>query len=203
MQRFSTHGYVGTSMDMVVSDVGGSKATLYRYFPTKDALVAGLIERVGETVGADMIDPTSSTAPLEDELVAIGQAACHGVWSQSAVAVLRLCLGEFNRFPELAETVWEAGPARTYANFRAFIAERQRRGEIAVDDPQIAAEQFIGGLVGHQQLKVAFGMGETPTQAGVDARVAHAVRWFMLQYRASDTTEQPPAPAPSPPARVD
>jgi AcrR family transcriptional regulator len=182
MRRFTEHGYLGTSIDMLVADVGGSKATFYRQFPTKADLVRGLIERVGETIGAEMLDPTMSSAPLRDELTAIGRSACRGVWSPAAAAVLRLALGEYNRFPELARTVWEAGPARTYASFHAFIAERERRGELEVDDPQIAAEQFIGGLVAHQQLKIAFGMTEPPTQTETEERVTEAVRWFVIRY---------------------
>lgn len=182
MRRFGEHGYVGTSMDMLVADVGGSKATLYRHFPTKADLVRGLMERVAETIGPEDDDPADSSASLDDELTALGRRACRAVWSPSAVAVLRLALGEYGRFPELAHTLWEAGPARTYANFHAFIAERERRGELEVDEPQIAAEQFLGGLVGHQQLKIAFGVTEPPSEAEREARVAEAVRWFVLRY---------------------
>ncbi|GJM37404.1 MAG: TetR family transcriptional regulator [Acidimicrobiales bacterium] len=182
MRRFVDHGYVGTSMDMLVADVGGSKATLYRHFPTKADLVRGLMERVASTIGSEEYDAAESTASLEEELTAIGRRACSGVWSESAAAVLRLTLGEYNRFPELARTVWESGPTRTYANFHAFVAERERRGEVDVDDPQIAAEQFLGGIVGHQQLKIAFGLAEPPTEDETEARVREAVRGFVLRY---------------------
>ena len=98
------------------------------------------------------------------------------------MALVRLCLGEFGRFPQLARTVWENAPEVTYANFRAFIAERQRRGEIVVDDPQIAAEQFLGGTVGHQQLKLAFGMAAPPNESEIEARIESAVKTFIARY---------------------
>lgn len=182
MRLFAEHGYVGTTMDMVIAETGGSKATLYKHFPTKEDLVTGLMERVADTVSHDMDDPAGSVRPLADELTAIARSTCQGVWSPGAAAVLRLCLGEHGRFPELAHTVWNVGPTRTYANFRAFLAERQRRGEIAIDDPQIAAEQFLGGLVGHLQLKIAFGMTDPPTQAEIDARISSAIATFLARY---------------------
>lgn len=182
MRLFAQHGYVGTSMDMVIAETGGSKATLYKHFRTKEDLVTGIMERVADTVSHYMEDPSVSTLPVADELTAIARAACQGVWSPGAVAVLRLCLGEYGRFPELARTVWMVGPTRTYANFHAFIAERQRRGEIVVEDPQIAAEQFLGGLVGHIQLKIAFGMADPPSPDEVDERVNAAVRTFLARY---------------------
>jgi AcrR family transcriptional regulator len=184
MQLFAQHGYVGTTMDMVVAQTGGSKATLYKYFATKERLVTGLMERVADTVGRDLDDPATSTLPVADELTAIARSACEGVWSPGAAAVLRLCLGEYGRFPELAHTVWNAGPTRTYANFWAFLAERQRRGEISVDNPQVAAEQFLGGLVGHIQLKIAFGMTDPPTPDEISTRIDSAVRTFLARYAA-------------------
>lgn len=81
-----------------------------------------------------------------------------GATSAPAVAVLRLCLAERVRLPELARTAWEHGPAITYANFHAFPAARQQRGEIQYDDAQLTAEHFFGSLLGHLQLKVAFGI---------------------------------------------
>jgi len=182
MQLFAEHGYVGTTTDMVVAQTGGSKATLYKHFPTKEDLVTGLMDRVADTVSRDRDDPAASTVPLAEELAHIARSACEGVWSPEAAAVLRLCLGEYGRFPELARTVWTVGPTRTYANFHAFVGERQRRGEIIVDDPQIAAEQFLGGLVGHLQLKIAFGMTDPPSPEEVDARIDSAVRTFLARY---------------------
>jgi TetR/AcrR family transcriptional repressor of mexJK operon len=188
LRLFAEHGYIGTSMDMLIAEVGGSKATLYKHFPAKGDLVAGLIDRIADTISQDMTDPKASTTPLADELTAIARSACSGVWSPDAIALVRLCLGEFGRFPQLARTIWEHAPAVTYANFTAFIAERQRRGEIIVDDPQIAAEQFLGGTVGHQQLKLAFGMTTPPTDSETEARIESAVKTFLARYGTNNET---------------
>lgn len=185
LRLFSEHGFVGTSTDMLVAEVGGSKATLYRYFPSKEDLIAGLMDRVAAMVGDDVEDPAASDAPLEEELTAMAYSACRGVWSQEAALVLRLALGEYGRFPELARTIWEHGPAITYERFHRFVAERGHRGEIDVPDAQIAGEHFLGGLVGHQQLKIAFGMAERPSGAAEDARVREAVATFLARYETS------------------
>lgn len=178
---FASHGYVGTTMDMIIDEVGGSKATLYKHFATKEALVAGLMDRVAGAINPT-VDQRADTAPIHDALIVIGTDAVRGVTSPQAIAVLRICLGEYGRFPELARVVWEHGPAITYTNFQAFIRERQRRGEVNVDDPQLAAEQFIAGLVGHIQLKVAFGMAEPPNETDIRRRVRAAVDAFLARY---------------------
>ena len=39
MQTFKTHGYAGTSMDLLAKSCGLSKAAFYSYYPNKEALV--------------------------------------------------------------------------------------------------------------------------------------------------------------------
>ena len=190
MRLFSRHGFVGTTMDMIITEVGGSKATLYKHFAAKEDLLTGLVDLVAATIGRDLADPGASTLPLADELTAIGRSACRGVWSPESIAVLRLSLGEYGRFPELARTVWDHGPAVTYANFHLFLDERERRGELKVDDKQLAAEQFIAGTVGHIQLKIAFGMTSTPDDAELETRVASAVKAFLARYAVETTAPQ-------------
>ncbi len=182
LARFAHHGFDGTTMDMLVADVGGSKATLYKHFPSKNALVAGLMDDIAAGISRPGLDAERDERPLEAVLTEIGTAALRGVVAERAVTVLRLCLGEYPRFPELARTVWEHGPAVTYATFTAFLEERQRRGEIRVDDPQLAAEHFVAGIVGHLQLKVAMGMAAPPDEPEIARRVAAAVRAFLAAY---------------------
>ena len=184
MGLFTDFGYDGTTTDMIVAEVGGSKATLYKYFPSKAALVAGLIDRASSTITRPLLDPDEADLPLADALRAIARSACEGVWSPAAIAAMRLSVAEVGRFPELARTVWELGPRRTYARFADFLAEREANGEIHVPDAQLAAEQFIGGTVGHVQMRIAFGMSDIPDDDSITERVESAVATFLARYAA-------------------
>lgn len=178
-QLFARYGYERTTMDMVVAEVGGSKATLYRCFPSKEALLRGLMEQIAERINDRTPALVVSDLSVEAALTEVGRAAMHGVLSDEAVTMLRLALGERGRFPELADLVWQAGPAITYRNVRTLLEEHQRRGELDIDDPQLAAEQFVAGLVGHLQPKIAMGQAERPDDDEIERRVASAVRTFL------------------------
>jgi hypothetical protein len=140
------------------------------------------MDRVAGQMAGTSVEAETAAAPLEEALVRIGTAAHRGVLGAHAVSVLRLCLGEQSRFPELARVVWDHGPAITYANFRAFLTERRERGEIDVEDLQFAAEQFLAGIVGHIQLKVAMGVAPVPDDDEIAARVTSAVQTFLARY---------------------
>lgn len=46
-RTFLRQGYADASMDGIAAEVGGSKSTLYRYFPSKAALFAAYVEEIG------------------------------------------------------------------------------------------------------------------------------------------------------------
>lgn len=183
LELFAEHGYHGVSTDQVVAAAGGSKATLYRYFDSKEALFEAIIDDIAQPA-VDLrrpVDEGLSAASLEDGLRQIGRATAAAALNDRTIVLLRLALGEQSRFPQLASTLFDHGPARTYAVLTAFLAERVAAGELEVDDLQIAAEQFLGGIIGHQQLRLAVGRKRLPARE-VEARVDEAVRTFTLRY---------------------
>lgn len=44
IQTFKTHGYAGTSMDLLAKSCGLSKAAFYYYYPNKEALVLDILQ---------------------------------------------------------------------------------------------------------------------------------------------------------------
>ena len=167
---------------MLVKEVGGSKATLYKYFPSKDDLFVGIADQIVSRAPQD--DPLANPdAPIEEALDAFGLAILRGVTGERAVVLFRIALGEYGRFPQLAESLWRTGPQETYRRFHEFIARREASGELEVENPQFAAEQFIAGIVGHIQLKVAMGEAEVPTEDEMHARVRSARETFLSRYR--------------------
>lgn len=180
---FAAHGFHGVSMDQLVAASGGSKATLYRYFASKEelfeAIIADLSEATVERSG-DELDALS----VEEGLRTIGHTTAQAALSEEATVLFRLATGEYNRFPQLAHVLYERGPSVSYARLRAFLAARVANGELAVDDLQIAAEQFLGGIVGHQQLRRTLGQGPADPPA-IAARVEAAITTFLTVHKAT------------------
>ena len=180
LQQFLQHGFNGVSMDQLVAEAGGSKATLYRYFPSKEALFEAIIDEVAAPAVNDEGEDWDLVG-LEDGLLSIGRATATAALDPRTILLLRLAIGEHARFPDLAKTLFEHGAARTYARLRRFLAARRAAGDIDVDDLQIAAEQFLGGIIGHQQLRASLGL-PPPSRKDIEARVQAAVRTFIAAY---------------------
>lgn len=186
LELFLEHGFTGMSMDQLVAATGGSKATLYRYFESKEALFEAIIDDVAGASVAGPNDEDWSTVELEDGLRLLGRAVVAGAMSERTTVLLRLALGEHNRFPQLGRTLFEHGPAVSYGRVRRFLAVQRDLRRIDVNDLQIAAEQFLGGIVGHQQLRVALGVDHA-TPEEMDARIEAAITTFKAAYALCGT----------------
>jgi TetR/AcrR family transcriptional repressor of mexJK operon len=184
LHLFLQHGFNGVSTDQLATAAGGSKATLYRYFPSKEALFEAIIDDIAAPALATEGDGTWNDVDLEDGLRRIGRATADAALDPRTISLMRLAVGEHARFPQLAATLFEHGPSRTYSRLRGFLSAKVEAGEIAVDDLQIAAEQFLGGIIGHQQLRAALGL-PPPSRKDIDARIGAAVETFTTVHRVA------------------
>ena len=64
------------------------------------------------------------------------------LFSPGAQEMFRVCIAEAGRFPELGAAFHASGPARAHARLVDFFDGARARGELAIDDPETAAEQF-------------------------------------------------------------
>lgn len=181
LRLFTAQGFHGVSVDEVVAEAGGSKATLYRYFRSKRELFEAIIDDLGTATRPPDADDGADIAPLDEALRAFGHGVAAAALSERAIVLLRLAIGEAARFPELGQALFERGPALSYARFAALVAPRIAAGELQIDDLDVAAEQFIGGIVGHQQLRMALAVS-APSEAEVEARVEAAVTALLATY---------------------
>ena len=173
-EAFFTHGYAGTTMSSIAAAVGGSKTTLWTYFPSKQDLFVAVVDDLIETYGAALEVPMDPDEPLEEALRRFGHGMMNIVLSPPIIALHRLVTGEAGRFPELGRLFYERGPRRGKIKLANYFAEAMQRGQMHSGDPKSAARQF-GALCQsgcHQQLMLGMIDAPTPTQIAADIEAA-------------------------------
>jgi TetR/AcrR family transcriptional repressor of mexJK operon len=172
-------GYAATSMDLVAQRAHASKTTLYKRFPSKEALFSACIAAECEARGA--IFPVSALAdlPVDRALEEIGKRLLDLLWSPEAIRVEQIVAGEAARFPEVASLFFEAGPNRVCEAMTEYFTAAQASGKLAVANPRFAAEQFAASMKGLRYSELVFGHGATPTKTERDAFVVEAVAMFL------------------------
>jgi len=181
---FSREGYGGAAMSTIATALGGSKATLYKYFPSKEKLFEAVIERRCQLVLAPLRDFRSSEEDdLEALLADFGERFLAKIYESGALDVHRLIHSESLRFPGLATTFFHSGPDSVLEELRATLQRFAASGQIICEDLTLAAEQFIGMIRGDRHLRFATGVMPAPNAAEIKHHAQHAARIFARGLR--------------------
>ena len=89
---------------------------------------------------------------------------------------------ETERAPEIGLAFLNAGPRRMKAAFSLLLASMVDAGELAIEDPSLAAEQFVSMCKGLGDLERRFGATTDPERNA--QRIAGAVEVFLTAYGA-------------------
>jgi AcrR family transcriptional regulator len=182
-ELFLKVGYEPASIDAILVKSGGSKSTLYAYFPTKQDLFRAVIDNVvaNSDIGA-ALDVSGNPRFVLTEFAASRQRV---VLSPRHRAVLGLVIAERERFPDLAEIYWERGPHRSQRQLATYLEALKHREILAIDDAEEAAEFFIGMLFQRWSKQLFYVSSPAPTEAAIRARAARVVTRFWAAYQRS------------------
>lgn len=175
LQLFAEKGALA-SMEQIARRAGVSRQTLYNRFPSKLEIGRVLAARRSDAISAPLRaggDPetvlTALAAGMLDKLCQAGAGA-----SMRGVALLS------PETPELADAIYQAGPAEGLRRLSAWLAEQDRLGLLAVPDPDAAAEMFSGMVLGHGHLRGVLGLAHPPFDR--DRRAAETARRFLRAF---------------------
>ena len=141
-QAFFAHGYEASSIEGIADDAGVSKVTVYNYFGGKPGLLSAAVEHEIEQMHQYLCLDGMGEGTLRDVLLALGHAFNDFLSRPEIINFDRRMAAESVNYPEIGETFLEAGPRRMHTQLTQLMAIAHDGGEIAVDDPAIAAEQF-------------------------------------------------------------
>jgi AcrR family transcriptional regulator len=191
---FMADGYEGASVDAIARAAGVSKATLYSYFADKRLL---FIE-VARTECARQADESAHlidlAAPPREVLHFAARRMLDFVLSEFGQRVFRVCVAEADRFPELGRAFYESGPALVRARIKDYLRAAAGRGELAIEDFDLAADQFAELCKADLWPRVVFGIDRRFSDEEIARVIDGAVATFMARYGDfSDEKSRPPA----------
>lgn len=158
MREFLEHGYAGARIDRIVEAAGVSKATVYRYFPDKQALFTALIEQMSCRKNLFLMQNQSLDEAPISFLRRYANTMLDNVEADPQVLTfLRIILGESGRFPELARA-FVANVEKVGLDFLAHYFATHPRLRIA--DPEMTARVFIGTLIHFVMLRNVLHSGD-------------------------------------------
>ena len=180
---FLRDGYAGASVDVIAREAGVSKATLYSHFRSKEDLFGAIICQqcsrfVVEAQTADVM-----TADPALVLRNLGQSFLENLLTPHMLALYRVVAAEAHRFPALGRTVQESGPGPAKASLAGYFRDLTRQGRLRVKQPEIAADQFFGALLGGIHIRQILAVEKPPSRGMIESWVEYAVSAFLAAHR--------------------
>jgi AcrR family transcriptional regulator len=192
MSVFREVGYERARMSEISARVGGSKATLYGYFKSKEELFAAAMLEAVEEQGEQLLnrlDPSSDdiAAVLED----FGGAYLTFLLSPQVLAVTRTAVAE-GASSKLGPLLYERGPQRAWRAVAAYLTHQMAAGALPKGDAEVAAAHLKGLLEAGIMEPALYGAEPYMAQ---DKAVKLAVRAFLLAH-GPNQRRAPPRPTP-------
>jgi AcrR family transcriptional regulator len=195
---FMDKGYANTTLDDIIARSGGSRQTLYALFGGKQGLFEALVAERAHQIYAPFCDQAFLDRSPDQVLVDLGIRYLEIVTTPDALGMYRLVLAEGVFMKELAERFWDLGPERARALLAGYFETQIRLGTLHMQNPEQAAQQFWGILMGHFHLKCLLGLREPPGPDEIAAFVRTAVGWFLDGCRTDKRLYQPAASSAEP-----
>jgi AcrR family transcriptional regulator len=150
-REFLDHGYSGASMSAISAELGGSKGTLWSYFPSKEELFSAVLDHATREYRSRLADVLK---PGEDVRAAVLQF-CRGfiakISSSDGVRLHRLIASEVGRFPEVGDIFYRRAPQPTQQLLADFFERAMDKGILRQEDPLFAARILASLCLGVQQ----------------------------------------------------
>jgi AcrR family transcriptional regulator len=181
-RMFLEHGFAKTSVNAIVREAGGSLATLYAEFGTKEALFESVLSQRATRFFPEARNRPRNGGGAESELRTLATHMLRQMLSEDGLAVYRIAVHEAPRFPALRKAILEAGVPGLLSRTARYIADLAATHAMGIDDIMLAAERFVALVQGQLVFKAACG-------ARIDAQmrsahVTRAVSAFLQLYPA-------------------
>ena len=175
-------GFDGASMGEIARAAGVSKGTLYVYFADKNRLFEAIVEE--ETLAQGKVafnfDPERDVTTT---LTEFGQAYIAMLCRPGGGSATRTVMAIAERMPEVGRRFYNNVIAYTIARLAAYLEARTRLGDLAIDDCQLAATQFMQMCQASLFMPFIFQAAPAPSSERIAQVVGSATRMFLAGYK--------------------
>ncbi|GGE33872.1 transcriptional regulator [Agaricicola taiwanensis] len=181
---FLAKGFDGASMGEIAREAGVSKGTLYVYFESKQLLFAELVSSEKRQSAEQLFELDAEDHDVARVLGKLGNSYLELMLRPDHVASLRAVIGVAEKFPEVGQALYDAGPRIGIQRLSGYLARQVEAGILAIEDIELAATQFLGMLMNCGVTPTMLASAPPPGKERRKAIIDGAVAVFLAAYGA-------------------
>jgi AcrR family transcriptional regulator len=181
---FREMGFERASMSEIRARIGGSKATLYNYFPSKEKLFFEVMYQAKELeLGAISSALNPDADDLKQELLRFGQRLVPALYSPEVIAIRRLAIAELGN-SNIGKVVCEGSMVPMEKQVSEFLRKAMKRGVLRTADSKSAAIHLLSLLESELLQRVLLGVIDSVKPGAARGAVRRAIEVFLSGYRS-------------------
>jgi AcrR family transcriptional regulator len=181
-QVFTEMGYEGASMAEIATRVGGSRGTLYRYFPSKERLFLEVVLSTGRRhLEPVFVDLEQSSGDITTALQRYGEKFLAFLCDPESLAAQRMVIAEAGR-SDIGRRFHQAGPKTGLDLLAKYLSTKMEEGVLRRSDTSIAADHLVALLQAEIMPRCLMGLQGNVTRGQIKQVVKRAVAVFLAAY---------------------
>ncbi|WP_158871387.1 TetR/AcrR family transcriptional regulator [Antarcticirhabdus aurantiaca] len=178
---FLRNGFDNVTIDAIIARSGGSKASIYREFGSKEALFSEAIRQRCERTLRPIMQPASTSEDPAVTLSSFGVTFLKCVLSDDGILIHRIVLAEARRFPEVGHVFYSAGPRSVYRALWTIFLHLEEQSRTPAGSAERLARLFHGMILTELQLGRLLADAPMPDDACLHGHVEAAVRALLRE----------------------
>lgn len=169
------------SMSDIAARVGGSKATLYNYFSSKQEVFIELVKQSVQPELATIKSILSENDDLDTVLQNFGEHYLHQRCSPDTIAINRMLIAESAR-SDIGMLFFEEGQRKIHDMLSALFEKEMNAHKIKKRDTKMVVSHYIALIESELVENCIFGFIKDPSDAQIKVCVERAVSAFLDSY---------------------
>jgi len=180
---FLKHGYDDTSLEMITSEAGGSRRSIYNEFGNKQGLLLSVIHQQISNQTATIASIDIAQLAPSDVLKEMSFRFVKGLLSDTLVSLFRLVIQVVPKLPEVGALIYEKGPLKGLKPMTDYLIQLDKKGVLSIEDPLDATRMLIEMVKGRLHFKVLLMPSENIPDEFIRQHVDKSVYLFLKAYK--------------------
>lgn len=179
---FIEQGYSTTSMSEIANRVGGSKATLYNYFSSKEEIFAAVMESSAAEKIAHAFHLLEDKNDIRTTLINFGMHYLNSILAHDIMAIRNMAINEAHR-SDIGRHFYENGPKKGWLLVSNYLQQQIEQQRLINCDAGICAMHLKALLEAEVVELYALGVIQKIDNEHIKAVVERAVTVFLRAYQ--------------------
>jgi AcrR family transcriptional regulator len=159
LDLFIERGFANTRVEDIAARAGLSKGAVYLYFPSKEAVLEGIVRRAIAPIAESALSVASSYAGDPRTLITLVLKTVAGrLADPKLIAIPKLMMREMINFPAFAEMYRREVLERVLPVITGLLRAGIEQGFLRPVDPELTIRSIVGPIMLHILLDEVFGI---------------------------------------------